>query len=133
MDKNDYLRLKESYFEACLTPKETRALKEYVGQSDDADFDDVRAVLSYMSTGREVHRKQPASQRRFRPLGIMALAASLAVVLFLGIRLGGRKDNAIPIAQQPSEDILAMEQALTIVFSHHQTDIESQLSNIFTP
>ena len=83
MDKNDYLLLKERYFEACLTPKETRALKEYVGQCDDADFDDVRAVLSYMCTGREVHRKRPASQRGFRPLGIMALAASLAMAFFV--------------------------------------------------
>ena len=73
------------------------------------------------------------ARRPINAVGIVAIAASLVVILFLGIQLGRRTDEAIPSAQHPSEDILAMEHALTLIFSHQQTDIESQLSNIFTP
>lgn len=133
MNRNDYLSLQERYFEARTTPKQTRALKAYVTQNDDPAFDDVRAVMSYMSTGRLIHGKQLGTKRSFRPALVLAAAASLAVVLFLLVRPDNRRNGIIQPAGQPSDEIRAMEQELTLMFSHQLTDIESQLSKVFTP
>lgn len=132
MDKSDYLQLKKRYFEALTTPDENRALKAFVFRTDDPDFDDVRAVLSYMGTGLHVHLRQTRRRRNYRPLVYAAVAASIAIALFVGTRSGNKNPSVQPVPGT-HEDILAMERTLTHIFSHTHTDIESQLSNFFTP
>lgn len=132
MDKNDYLRLQQRYFEARTTPSETAQLKDYVTQTDDPDFNDVRAVLSFMAMGRAIHGRTVPRRHSTRPAIILAVtsslvAASLAAILLL------RQTQTTPSRLPQDDRIASMESTLTAIFSHNGTQIENELCDFFTP
>lgn len=133
MEKNDYLRLKERYLEALATPEEIRALQEYIVKTDDPDFDDVKAIFSFFALGRQVHGTVPSRKHPLRPLMVTAIAASLLLFVFAGIRLAYRHDTPAPTATSRNADILAMESTLTEIFTYERTDIDLQMNQLFTP
>lgn len=53
--------LAERYFEAETTPDEEAELARFLTTqaSECEDFDELRAVMGYLATGRTMHRKQP--------------------------------------------------------------------------
>lgn len=76
-DKAYWLKLAERYFEAETTSDEETALRQYVMDNDDPDFDEVRAVMSYTSVAhRLAESHKPASH-------IKKIVAAAAVILLL--------------------------------------------------
>lgn len=72
--------LAERYFEARTSAAEERLLRSFLLSTEGADarFDEVRATMFFLQTGRRYHR--PASHRRI----VWASAACLAAACFVG-------------------------------------------------
>lgn len=77
-DKAYWQKLAERYFEAETTSDEEVALKQYVADNDDPDFDEVRAVMGYTSVAR--HLAEPKKQV---VLPLKKIVAAVAVILLL--------------------------------------------------
>ena len=151
----------ERYFEATLSEEEETALKAFLvspeGQAP--EYDDVRAVMGYFAAGRSVEilrsRPLPQNDRKHSPVilsealslskgkakdlklwrRIAAVAASLALIVTLGVRLynknnvcvsfvDGRKVTDREVVMNDVDNILA--DLLT-----DRTDMEELLNDFF--
>lgn len=117
-DKEQYLRLMQRYWEAETTAEEERKLSLYAANTDDTDFEDIRAVLGYLSIYR---RKQSVPLRTVnKTWSWIAGIAAAAVIIFVG---------AMVHSHQPADALACMESTLTGIFSSG-IDIEIELSDI---
>ena len=125
----------ERWFEATLTQEEETALKVFLASEEGQapEYDEIRAVMGYFATGRAVS----GTRKPVRLWGrLMAVAASLALVVTLGIKLynnnnvcvsfvDGRKITDKEVVMNDVDSILA--DLLT-----DRMDMEDQLTDFFT-
>ena len=136
-DKEKFTDLMRRYWEAGTTPEEERELARYVAQVDDPDFDDVRAVMGYLSIGR---KKDVRKGGRVRFYAVAAAAACFMALV--SISLGLRNDGIKPSGSlcvsyaygEKSTDgaaIMATVETSLSDFFGGETPAESQLSEMF--
>ena len=130
----------EGYFEGTLSQNEETALKVFLASEEGQgpEYDEVRAVMGYFAAGRsvEILRSRPLPQNdRKMWRRILAIAASLAIVITLGINIfnqnnvcvsfvGGKKITDREVVMNDVDNILAD-------LLSDRVDVEEQLESIF--
>ena len=135
-NKSYYLDLAERWFDALLSENEERELKAFLAETDDSDFDEVKAVAGFFAAGKAASTgKAPVDARRqFLPwAATIAIAASLALIAAIGLN-NHRQDNYYIIAYgEKTTDldlvIESMESTLTSLFVT-APDIEEELEKL---
>jgi hypothetical protein len=135
-NKSYYLDLAERWFDALLSEDEERELKAFLAETDDSDFDEVKAVAGFFAAGKAAAMEKASVdvRRRFLPwAATIAIAASLAIIAAIGLN-NHRQDNYYIIAYgEKTTDldlaIESMESTLTSLFVT-APDIEEELEKI---
>jgi hypothetical protein len=83
-DKEKYKDLIRRYWNAETTPEEEQDLAQYVAIVDDAEFDDIRAVLGFLSIGRD---KIVRRARLVRIYSFAAIAVTIVALVVSGLNL----------------------------------------------
>lgn len=148
-DTAAWLAMAERYFDATATPEEEKALRHFLTlpESHGAEWDDLRATLSFLSVGRSLHR--PAAPSTLPSLGSRSWQSSLrrwgaaaSLIALLGTSLywwGGTAERYVMYAHgekvtNEAAVLHEMESVLTdVLYTEAQPTIESQLSEIFNP
>ncbi|MBO5864929.1 MAG: hypothetical protein J6Q73_02625 [Bacteroidaceae bacterium] len=95
-----WLALSEKYFDAQTTNDEERALARFLTtpESNHTAFNEIKAVMGYLSTGRSIAKKKNTPQRSFAGKVIQwaPVAASVAVIAVVGTVLLSRTAPAKP-------------------------------------
>ena len=152
-------RIIERYFEADLSEAEEAALKAFLaseaGQAP--EYDEVRAVMGYFAVGRSV--MAPSGRRLFRRaftrIGrgaqraggvfargvfvrwprVVAIAASLAIIVTLGVNIYNKDNVCVSIVEgrKVTDKEVVMNDVDNILSDllADRVDMEEQLSNIF--
>ena len=135
MTQEYWKELTEKYFEGSTSPEEERALRGFLARTDDPAFDEARAVLGYFSAQRS---RRAARSRVSKLTGLLAAAAGLALVAFLGHSLTTRPDDTCVIYAygEKNTDTQAVlddvNNTLTMLFSDNQgPDVAAQLTELF--
>ena len=68
----------QRYWDAETTPEQERELARYVARTDDPEFEELRAVLGYLSIGK---RKRTLDSINTHSLPILAVAAAVAALV----------------------------------------------------
>ena len=122
MNKAALDELVRRYWEAETTPEEERRLAFWLLEPEAADarYDDVRAVMGLLATGRRLHRakrKRTTWQRTGRKWAVAAVVGGL---IFAGTRfipLVEEQDvNALQATQRPADEA-NVEHALNDMFA----------------
>ena len=120
--------LAERYFEAQTTDVEEEALARFLATpaSQGKEFDELRAVMGFVATGRAVHNRQRTRGVRFR---YYAAAATVTGVLALTAVWQMAERTNVCVAYINGERYTDKE----IVFSEamKSIDVQEQLSDIF--
>lgn len=130
----------EGYFEGTLSQNEETALKVFLASEEGQgpEYDEVRAVMGYFAAGRsvEILRSRPLPQNDRKVWRrILAIAASLAIIITLGINIfnqnnvcvsfvGGKKITDREVVMNDVDNILAD-------LLSDRVDMEEQLESIF--
>ena len=148
--KTEWLDIVEKYFYATTTPEEEKALRAFLAtdESNTADFNEIKAVIGYLSTAKAVesgkyHKKRTYTISRRRWMGV---AATIAIIATIGI--AGRwtdndtrtTDREIYIAcingKEYNDKEIAlnqMHQAMEMICSTTKgNDIEKQITSMFS-
>ncbi|MBR1926796.1 MAG: hypothetical protein IJ840_03460 [Bacteroidales bacterium] len=90
----------DGYFEGTLTQGEEDALKIFLASEDgqDPEYDEVRAVMGFFAAGRHTFQKSALSLPKGEGKSVVwrrvaAVAASLAIIVTLGVSLYNNKSN----------------------------------------
>ena len=128
----------DGYFEGTLSQDEETALKVFLASEEGQgpEYDEVRAVMGYFAAGRsvEILRSLPQNDRKVWRR-ILAIAASLAIIITLGINIfnqnnvcvsfvGGKKITDREVVMNDVDNILAD-------LLSDRVDMEEQLESIF--
>ncbi len=130
----------DGYFEGTLSQNEETALKVFLASEEGQgpEYDEVRAVMGYFAAGRsvEILRSRPLPQNDRKVWRrILAIAASLAIIITLGINIfnqnnvcvsfvGGKKITDREVVMNDVDNILAD-------LLSDRVDMEEQLESIF--
>ena len=130
----------EGYFEGTLSQDEETALKVFLASEEGQgpEYDEVRAIMGYFAAGRSVEtlRSRPLPQNDRKVWRrILAIAASLAIIITLGINIfnqnnvcvsfvGGKKITDREVVMNDVDNILAD-------LLSDRVDMEEQLESIF--
>ena len=83
-----WLELSEKYFDALTTGEEEKALAQFLASDAACDpaFNEIKAVIGYLSTGRSIAKK--AKEKKRRTIGKVvqwaSIAACIAVIAIIG-------------------------------------------------
>lgn len=118
------------YFDAETTLDEERELAAYAAASKDPEFEDLRAVLGYLSIGKTI--ENPSVRVRGRV--VFAAAASLAAIVTTGIALShpGAQSVQYAFSEKSTDEMQIMrtvETSLSEFFSR-ESGVEVQLAEI---
>ena len=135
-NKSYYLDLAERWFDALLSEDEERELKAFLAETDDSDFDEVKAVAGFFAAGKAAATEKASVdvRRRFLPwAATIAIAASLVLIVVIGLN-NHRQDNCYIIAygEKTTDLDLALESMETTLTSLFVTapDIEEELEKL---
>jgi len=132
--------LVDGYFEGTLSEDEETALKIFLASEEGQgpEYDEVRAVMGYFAAGR------PAELLRSRPLPqndrkvwrrILAIAASMAIIITLGVSLYNRNNVCVSFVsgQKITDKEVVMNDVDNILADllSDRVDMEEQLESIF--
>ena len=115
--------LMQRYWDAETTPDEERYLARYVASIEDPEFEELRAVLGYLSIAKG-KRSHKADSIRFLP--IIAVAAAIASVFVIGFSLRNsavKTEEEFYVCYSYGEKITDDQQVME--------SIESSLSDFF--
>ena len=152
----------EGYFEGALTESEETALKVFLASDEgqDPEYDEVRAVMGYFAAGRSVilsdlaprlsetpptsiypdRARSVARRRSLRhrsPLWrrVAAFAASLAIIVTLGVRLYNKNNVCVSFVggQKVTDKEVVMNDVDNILADllSDRTDMEELLNDFF--
>ena len=135
----------EGYFEGTLSQDEETALKVFLASEEDQgpEYDEVRAVMGYFAAGRAVifgNTKAITSRRSLRLREIVwrriaAIAASLAIIITLGVSLYNKTNVCVSYVsgQKITDKEVVMNDVDNILADllSDRTDMEEQLTGIF--
>ena len=142
---NKVNELIEGYFEGTLSQDEETALKVFLASEEDQgpEYDEVRAVMGYFAAGRAVifgNTKAITSRRSLRLREIVwrriaAIAASLAIIITLGVSLYNKTNVCVSYVsgQKITDKEVVMNDVDNILADllSDRTDMEEQLTGIF--
>lgn len=124
-EKNKYLEMMQRYFEAETTLSEERELAAYAAASKDPEFEQVCAVLGYLSIGRA---------KRAGGWAVGVAAASLAAVVTAGIALfhPGARSVQYAFSEKSTDERQIMQTVETSLseFFSRESGVEVQLAEI---
>jgi hypothetical protein len=132
----------ERYFEATLSEEEETALKAFMASPEGQapEYDEVRAVMGYFATGRSLNLSKgrwPGSfgRLRNRTRRLIAVAASLAILVTLGVNLYNKSNICVSIVdgKRITDKEVVMNDVDNILADvlSDRTGMEEQLSDIF--
>ena len=135
----------EGYFEGSLSQDEETALKVFLASEEGQgpEYDEVRAVMGYFAAGRAVifgNTKAITSRRSLRLREIVwrriaAIAASLAIIITLGVSLYNKTNVCVSYVsgQKITDKEVVMNDVDNILADllSDRTDMEEQLTGIF--
>lgn len=130
----------ERYFEATLSEEEETALKAFLASPEGQapEYDDVRAVMGYFAAGRsvEILRSRPLPQNdRKMWRRILAIAASLAIIITLGVSIYNRNNVCVSFVggQKITDKEVVMNDVDNILADllSDRTDMEELLNEFF--
>lgn len=80
-DKTYWQTLTQRYFEGLTTEQEERLLRQFVSteEAQAEDFEELRAVMAYLATGKALHQRK-AAKLRFSPALIKWSAAACILI-----------------------------------------------------
>ena len=134
----------EGYFEGTLSQDEETALKVFLvsEEGQGPEYDEVHAVMGYFAAGRsvEILRSRTLSQndRKHAPViwrRIAAVAASLAIIVTLGVSLYNRNNVCVSFVggQKITDKEVVMNDVDNILADllSDRTDMEELLNEFF--
>ena len=130
----------DGYFEATLSEEEETALKAFLASPEGQapEYDDVRAVMGYFATGCsvEILRSRPLPQNDRKVWRrILAIAASMAIIITLGVSLYNRNNVCVSFVsgQKITDKEVVMNDVDNILADllSDRVDMEEQLESIF--
>ena len=135
----------EGYFEGSLSQDEETALKVFLASEEGQgpEYDEVCAVMGYFAAGRAVifgNTKAITSRRSLRLREIVwrriaAIAASLAIIITLGVSLYNKTNVCVSYVsgQKITDKEVVMNDVDNILADllSDRTDMEEQLTGIF--
>ena len=96
-----WLALSEKYFDALTTNEEEKALTQFL-ESDAANspaFNEIKAVMGYLSTGRSITQKAKSKTRRIgSAIQWASVAACAAIMVAVGTSI--LKQNTLPATEE---------------------------------
>ena len=142
---NKVNELIEGYFEGTLSQDEETALKVFLASEEGQgpEYDEVRAVMGYFAASRAVifgNTKAITSRRSLRLREIVwrriaAIAASLAIIITLGVSLYNKTNVCVSYVsgQKITDKEVVMNDVDNILADllSDRTDMEEQLTGIF--
>ena len=142
---NKVNELIEGYFEGTLSQDEETALKVFLASEEDQgpEYDEVRAVMGYFAAGRAVifgNTKAITSRRSLRLREIVwrriaAIAASLAIIITLGVSLYNKTNVCVSYVsgQKITDKEVVMNDVDNILADllSDRTDMEELLNDFF--
>ena len=140
-DKAYWKALTERYFDAETTRKEEDALKAFAATTTDPDFDDLRAVIGYLTVGRKLHT--PVRKASTPRIVLYARVAAAAIFLLIALPWGYHQwqyqQENICVAYVNGERLtdddevmrLMKETLLAINDEEPEMIMEKQLSDLF--
>lgn len=137
---NKVNELIEGYFEGTLSQDEENALKVFLASEEGQgpEYDEIRAVMGYFAAGRavEILRSHPLPQNdRKMWRRIAAIAASLAIIITLGVSLYNKTNVCVSYVsgQKITDKEVVMNDVDNILADllSNRTDMEEQLTGIF--
>ena len=141
---NEWHRLIERYFDALTTPAEEQRLKRFLASphSDYPEYDEIKAVLGYLSTGKRYHTPREQNKRIININQVLkwGTAAAIAIGIFGTATWNINKETEdICIAYIDGKKytdskfvIQQMHNTMHRISSvGEQESVEQQLSNIF--
>ena len=87
MEMEYWLALSEKYFDASTTDEEEKALAQFLASdaANSSAFNEIKAVMGYMSTGKSIAQKAKKRARRIgNSIQWASVAACTAVIAILG-------------------------------------------------
>ena len=121
--KTYYKQLCRNYFDATLTAAQERQLQLFLAQTDEPEFDEIKAVMGYFACGKALHKSRNAFSVRPAGRWLMTAAAAIVAAAVVLTGLGMRKT--------PDKQLAMMENTLTDFFSS-RADVEEDLSGLLT-
>ncbi|MGM9804146.1 MAG: hypothetical protein ACI308_08225 [Muribaculaceae bacterium] len=120
------LQAAEGYFNATLTPVQEQELKQYVANTCDPAFDQVKAVMAFAAVGRQAHMHAKTLPTLWRIASAACIAAIVATAAFAAF---GNKGDMVAYAggQRITNQDQVMQQMLTAMQS---IDINNSKSDI---
>ncbi len=132
--------LVDGYFEGTLSEDEETALKIFLASEEGQgpEYDEVRAVMGYFAAGRsvEILRSRPLPQNDRKVWRrILAIAASMAIIITLGVSLYNRNNVCVSFVsgQKITDKEVVMNDVDNILADllSDRVDMEEQLESIF--
>ena len=82
-DKKYWLALTQRYFDGLTTEQEERQLRQFAStpMAQTEEFEELRAVVAYLATGKALSRKRTT---RFRPIPELIKWSAAACILIIG-------------------------------------------------
>ena len=130
----------EGYFEGSLSQDEETALKVFLASEEGQgpEYDEVRAVMGYFAAGRSVIKAITSRSLRLREIvwrRIAAIAASLAIIITLGVSLYNKTNVCVSYVsgQKITDKEVVMNDVDNILADllSDRTDMEEQLTGFF--
>ena len=133
----DYKEYVERYFDGDLSEAEEQEFKLFLasGQGQGSEFDEVRAVMGFFSAGCSLYEPARESGKPYRVRRIVAVAASLALLVTLGINIYNRANLGVKFAgnQRITDKEVIMNDVDDMLadLMGEATDVEGQLNELF--
>ncbi len=124
----------ERYFEATLSEEEETALKAFLASPEGQapEYDEVRAVMGYFAAGRVVRQARQPSRLTNR---IVAIAASLAIIVTLGVNIYNKTNICVSFVdgKKVTDKEVVMNDVDNILADllSDRTGVEEQLNDFF--
>lgn len=119
MDKQYLLDLTQKYFDGLTNDEEEKLLARMITRTDDPDFDEVKAVMGFLSEGRA---RSASRARTIRIRGFIAAAAVAACISVVAITSMNRHED---------EDLRLVTDTLSELFSYQGPDTDEVLQDFF--
>lgn len=130
-DKKYWLDLRDRYFEAETTEEEERKLRRFAAMTQDADFQELQAVMGFTAMGHPHHTTIRRS---------LSIAASIILILGLSfyMTLHSGQEDSICVAWVNGEEITDPSQVMAMMQNSMQemnlsgsNPVEIQLGDMF--
>lgn len=119
LDKQYLLDLTQKYFDGLTNDEEEKLLARMITRTDDPDFDEVKAVIGFLSEGRA---RSASRARTIRIRGFIAAAAVTACISVVAISSINRHED---------EDLRLVTDTLSELFSYQGPDTDEVLQDFF--